>query len=104
MRLAQGLMMQDLGEPYEWQEHDARTTKFAAVDRTTWDELVEQKLVKARSYDRYEMTGLGWIAGLKLTGRFGEPEFRRSAGALSASLKARVKAGNRQQWGSADRT
>lgn len=38
MSLALELMMQNLGEPYEWQEHDATTQKFAAVYRTTWDE------------------------------------------------------------------
>jgi hypothetical protein len=102
--LAQRLMMQDLGEPYEWQEHDARAPKFTGVDRTTWEELAEQNLVRARCWDRYQLTGPGWIAGLRLMGKFEEPEFQRIAGALSAALKARVKANNRQQWGYADRT
>jgi len=97
-------MMQDLGEPYERQFHNANTTKFAAVDRTTWDELTELNMVKARSYDRYQLTGPGWIEGLKLTGRFEDPEFQQRAGKLSAALKARVKASNRQQRGNAGRT
>lgn len=50
------------------------------------------------------LTGPGWIVGLKLTGKFEEPEFRREAGKLQAALKARVKPGNRQQWGGASRT
>jgi hypothetical protein len=104
MCLAQRLMMQDLGEPYEWQEHDANTPKFAAVDRTTWDELTAQNLVKAGSYHRYRLTGSGWIAGLRLLGKVDDPEFLRIAGTLSAALKARVKASNRQEWGYADRT
>jgi hypothetical protein len=104
MVLAVRLVMQDLGEPYEWQEHDAKAPKFDAVLRTTWDELAERGLVHARSFDRYWLTGPGWIAGLKLTGRFEEPAFREKAGKLQASLKARVKTSNRQQWGSASRT
>ena len=45
--LAVRLMMQGLGEPYEWQEHDATTEKFADVYRTTWDDLVESGFVDA---------------------------------------------------------
>jgi hypothetical protein len=103
MCLAMRLMMQDLGEPYERQLHVTRTTKFADVHRTTWDELAEQNLVKAWTYDRYWLTGPGWIAGLKLTGRFKAPEFQQMVGKLSAALKARVKAINRDQWGGAGR-
>ncbi|HNY39347.1 MAG TPA: hypothetical protein PKJ41_03100 [Bryobacteraceae bacterium] len=102
--LALRLMMQDLGEPYEWQEHDAKTPKFTAVYPTTWDELTERGLVKARSFDRYRLTGPGWIAGLKQTGKFAAPEFKQKAGRLEAALKARVKPGNREQCGTASRT
>jgi len=104
MDLALRLMMQDLGEPYEWQEHDAKTPKFAAVYPTTWDELAERGRVKAWSYDRYSLTGPGWIEGLKVTGKFEERDFKRKAGQLQAALKARVKPSNRQQWGHASRT
>lgn|ERR1022692_121255 len=104
MHSALRLMVQDLGEPYEWQQHDAEAPKFGAVDRKTWDELTERRLVKAQPYNRYELTGPGWIAGLKLSGKFEEPEFQRMAGRLSAALKARVKASNRHEWGHADRT
>ncbi|MGH9630827.1 MAG: hypothetical protein ACRD7E_21140, partial [Bryobacteraceae bacterium] len=76
MSLALELMMQNLGEPYEWQEHDARTPKFAAVYQTTWDELAEG-LVKGRSHDRYWLTGSGWIAGLDL--KLKEAEFQHKA-------------------------
>ena len=104
MALALRLMMQDLGEPYEWQEHDAKTPKFAAVLCTTWDELAEGGLVKPRTFDRYELTGPGWIAGLRLTGAFEDDEFRRKAGLLQKALKTRIKPENREQWGIADRT
>jgi hypothetical protein len=104
MALALRLMMLDLGEPYEWQEHDAKATKFDAVMRTTWDELAERGLVKPRTFDRYELTGPGWIAGLRITGAFDDDEFRRKAGALQKALKGRIKPENREQWGTADRT
>jgi hypothetical protein len=52
--LAVRLIMQDLGEPYEWQEHDATTEKFAEVHRTTWDDLLERGLVvKDSFFDQY---------------------------------------------------
>src|SRR5258708_19039621 len=104
MVLALRLMMEDLSEPYEWQEHDAKTPKFEKVLRTTWDELVEQELVKARSFNRYELTEPGWIAGLKITGIFDDDDFRRKAGLLQAALKARIKPDKREQWGMADHT
>lgn len=102
--LALRLMMQDLGEPYEWHEHDAKTEKFEAVLRTTWEELAERGLVKPRTFDRYELTGPGWIAGLRIAGAFEDDDFRRKAGLLQKALKARIKPENRDQWGSADRT
>lgn len=102
--MALQLMMQDLGEPYQWQEHDAKMPKFGGVFRTTWDELVELGLVKPRSFDRYELTGPGWIEGLKIIGAFDDDEFRRKAGLLQKTLKARIKPDNREQWGAADRT
>jgi hypothetical protein len=35
-------MLLGLGEPYEWQDHDANAAKFEAVLRTSWDELAER--------------------------------------------------------------
>jgi hypothetical protein len=102
--LALRLMMQNLGEPYAWQEHDAKTAKFEPVLRATWDELAERGLVNPRTFDRYELTGSGWIAGLRVIGAFEDDEFRRKAGLLQKALKARIKPENRDQWGSADRT
>jgi hypothetical protein len=67
-------------KPYEWQEHDAKAPKFDAVLRTTWNELAERELVKPRSFDRYELTGPGWIAGLRITGAFDNDEFLRKTG------------------------
>ena len=104
MVLALRLMMEGLGEPYEWQQHDAPTPKFAAVLRTTWDELAERDLIKAHSFDRYWLTGPGWIAGLKITGAFDDEAFRRKAGQLQSALKARIKPENREQWGMTSRT
>jgi hypothetical protein len=89
--LALRLMMDGLEEPYEWQEHDARSAKFAAVHRTTWQELDRCGMLKARTFDRYELTGPGWIAGLKATGRIQDPEFKKKVGCLAAAIKAKVK-------------
>jgi hypothetical protein len=100
--LALRLMMDGLGEPYEWQEHDATSPKFASVYRTTWEELVRRCQVKPHSFDRYELSAAGWIAALKVTGQFGDAELHRKAGLLSQALKAKVD--GRQEWGSADRT
>jgi hypothetical protein len=102
--IALRVKMQDLGEPYEWQEHDAKAPKFDAVLRTTWNELTERELVKPRSFDRYELTGPGWIPGLRITGAFDNDEFRRKAGLLQKALKARIKPDKREQSGAADRT
>ena len=102
LALALRLMMDGLEEPYEWQEHDANCAKFAGVHRTTWQELDRRGLVKARTFDRYELTGPGWIAGLKATGRFQDPEFKKDVGRVAAALKAKVK--GRSGPGFADRT
>ena len=100
--LALRLMMDGLEEPYEWQEHDANSAKFTGVYRTTWQELDRRCLVKTRTFDRYELTGAGWIAGLKVTGQFQDPEFQKKAGCVSAALKAKVD--GRGGWAFADRT
>ena len=93
------LMMQNLAEPYSWQEHDATEAKFVNVHRTTWEELMERGLVKGRSFDRYTLTGDGWIAGLKAVGLFDDTIFRGKAGLLSKSLKAKIS----REWGFTDR-
>jgi hypothetical protein len=80
--LALRLMMDGLEEPYEWQEHDARSAKFAAVHRTTWQELDRCGMLKARTFDRYELTG---------PGRIQDPEFKKKVGCLAAAIKAKVK-------------
>jgi hypothetical protein len=102
--LALRLLMEDLGEPYEWQEHDATTEKFSVVHPTTWDDLVEKGLVKRGTFDRYWLTGDGWIEGLKVTGLFDDLNFRKKAGQLSEALKTRVKKTGRREGAYADRT
>ncbi|MGI9072392.1 MAG: hypothetical protein ACR2JB_14005 [Bryobacteraceae bacterium] len=99
--LALRLMMQDRQEPYEWQEHDTKAKKFEVVYRTTWDDLLERGLVKVRSFDRYSLTGAGWIHGLKVLGKFDDPKFRYQAGQLSRALKGRLM--NRSDWARVDR-
>ena len=97
------MIMENLDEtPYEWQEHDATDVRYLAIQRTTWAELVRSGYVRASTFDRYLLTGSGWIAGLKSTGQFADPEFRNKAGRLCAALKLRVK--GRRQMGDADRT
>lgn len=85
------LMMQGLASPFDWQEHDSTHSKFAAVRRTTWDELVKRGFARATTFDRYILTPRGWIEGLKVTGTFDDPEFKAKAGRLSRALKARIK-------------
>ncbi len=101
IKLALNLMMLNLGEPYEWQDHEATTKKFADVFQTTWDELVERGLAVPSGHDCYQLTGPGWIAGLKASGQFDDPQFREKAGRLSRALKARVK--GRHDFGYANR-
>jgi hypothetical protein len=102
LELALQLIMQDLGEPYAWQEHDAASDKFTAVHRTTWEELARRGLVKPHSFYRYWLTGSGWIAGLKAIGQWSDPEFLSKAGLLSEALKRKID--GRQECGLTDRT
>lgn len=69
--------------------------------RTTWDELAERGMIKPRTFDRYELTGPGWVAGLRLI-EFSIEELRCKAGLLQAAFKARIKPENREQWSVAD--
>jgi hypothetical protein len=85
------LMMHDLDQPFDWQEHDSTEGKFVCIHRTTWDELINRGSVRATTFDRYILMPLGWIEGLKVTGAFDDPEFKAKAGLLSSALKARVK-------------
>jgi hypothetical protein len=60
---------------------------------TTWDELRLRNWVRPVSDElpMYLVTGTGWIAGLELTGRLGDSQFRDAAFRLVAALKKRVR-------------
>src|SRR5438309_12024306 len=87
--LALTLLMQGLGSPFDWQEHDSTEAKFSGVHRTTWDELLERGFVRATTFDRYILTPSGWIEGLKLSGTFQSAGFKEKTGRLSKALKDR---------------
>src|SRR4051794_12893584 len=78
--LALTLLMQGLGSPFDWQEHDSTEPKFSGVHRTTWDELTERGFVRATTFDRYVLAPPGWIEALKLTGTFDSAAFKAKAG------------------------
>ena len=90
------------GRPYAWQEADGGLEPFTEILPTTWRELERQRLVKPLSFNRFELTPSGWIAALKATGRFDEPDMKEKAGRLTAALKRRVA--GRKHDGGADRT
>jgi hypothetical protein len=91
INVALTLIMQQLGAPFDWQEHDSTEAKFSGVHRTTWDELTQRGFARATTFERYILTPRGWIEGLKLTGTFGSADFKAKAGKLSKALKDRVK-------------
>lgn len=66
---------------------------------TTWQELEERGLVKARygiAWCRYQLTGHGWLKALKLKGELETPEFQERLGRLNATLEGFVK-GRREE-------
>lgn len=92
-KLALSLMLDNLpaDRPFEWEMFDADLEPFKAILPTTWRALSRRGLVFGRSFNRYELSAAGWIAALKVTGRFGTLEMTEQAGRLSAALKAHVK-------------
>lgn len=49
-----------------------------------------KSLVKERTFNRFTLTGQGWIRALQITNTFDSPELKVSAGKLAAALKMRV--------------
>ena len=67
---------------------------LSEVKRTTWDDLVDVRFVEVVSRwngNTYALTGKGWYAGLKATGKINDPTFRQDMSRLSAALKDAVK-------------
>lgn len=62
---------------------------FAGVLPTTWDELLNRSWIRATDSLLYVLTGLGWKAGLTLTGQL-DDDFRAKAFKLIAALKRKV--------------
>jgi hypothetical protein len=91
--LALRQMLQELpaNRPYEWELLDGGKEPFLTVYPTTWKELVRRGLVKEWTFNRYRLTGHGWISALKVSGKFDSQELRENAGKLSAALKKRVE-------------
>ncbi len=86
-------MLQELptDRPYDWVFFDGDEEPFSAVHPTTWRELERRELVRPWTFNRYGLTGPGWIAALKTAGQFDSRELKENAGRLSAALKGRVE-------------
>ena len=104
IRLALRLFLLELPEsrPYEWEEVHGDKEPFLDILPTTWTGLVRKGYVKDRGYNRYELTGPGWISALRITGLFNNKEFKEKAGKLRAAL--RTYAGDRRTNGRISRT
>jgi hypothetical protein len=84
------ILMTQLGErglsDYPFTQSDAA---FAGIVPTTWDELLNRRWIRATDSLVYVLTGEGWKAGLKLTGRL-DDAFRDKAFTLVGLLKRHV--------------
>ena len=91
--LALRMMLQELPEdrPYEWVEVDGDKDPFLSIFPTTWKDLVRRGLVKEHTFNRYQLTGHGWISALKLCGKFDSQEFKEKAGKLRAALRKSLR-------------
>jgi hypothetical protein len=71
---------------------------FADLLRTTWQELLELRLVKrdrVMGAERYLLTHAGWIKALKITGGLDDPALKERCQILVRTLKASVKGRDR---------
>jgi hypothetical protein len=90
------LMTQEVGENAIFRVViEADKPEYAGILPTTWKELVDRYMVKDHGWDRYQLTGFGWLKGVQLLGLPEAPEFKRKMSQLAAALKGQVK--GRQQ-------
>ena len=91
--LALRLMLQELPEDrsYDCVWFDGDKEPFLTVYSTTWKGLTRSDLVKEWTFNRYQLTGLGWIFALRLSEEFDSQEFKKKAGKLRAALRAALK-------------
>jgi hypothetical protein len=90
------LMTQEVGENTMWSVFiDANKPEYQDILPTTWKDLVDRYMVKDHGWGRYQLTGRGWLKGVKLLDLPETPEFNQKMSQLAATLKSRVK--GRQQ-------
>ncbi len=94
------LILHKLGERAIYmEEFEDDDPALAHIYPTTWKELTDRCMVKARpgiNWCRYELTGHGWLIALKATGQTEASAFKERLGRLNAVLKSFVK-GRRQE-------
>ena len=92
LELAVRLMTEEIGdEPIYMRYFDAHKDPYTAINSTTWRELDDRSLVTDTGHRTYQLTGRGWLAGIRQLKLITDPQFRDKMSKLSASLKRRVK-------------
>lgn len=92
MHTALERMIADLGEqPFSFVIFEIGSDRFSDLPVTTWLDLQSARHVEPISPTDYQLTGRGWIEGLKLTGAYDSPEQRERVIRLRAALKDCIK-------------
>jgi hypothetical protein len=87
------LMMHDLGDESILNViFKTGTEMYAVILQTTWLELKNRGLVRGFGIpDAYQLTGRGWLQGLRVLEKLDAPELKEKTGKMGAVVKAVVK-------------
>jgi hypothetical protein len=77
--------------PIDCTAFDSADAAYAAIQNTSWEELVSEGILTTRGKSLYFFTAKGWSEALFLYGNPSDPSFQQRLGKLSKVLKDRVK-------------
>jgi hypothetical protein len=86
------LMTHEVGDnPMYLGYFDADKEPYAGTHPTTWRELEDRRLVTDTGHRIYQLTGRGWLAGIRSLKYPDDPQFREKMSKLSATLKKQLQ-------------
>lgn len=106
IELALKLMMEELGDDIIYHEFDITVPPYSdRIYPTTWKALEDSYLISVPDVINRpfrELTGYGWLEGLRITGQIEEDELKKRAGRVMRALKDSLGGRNENAYVSTD--
>ena len=92
LEFALKLFVRDIADNYYREVYfSPEGTEYEKILLTTWQETQDEGYLSKVAYNRFQLTGYGWLKGFELLGLMDSEEYRERLGRLSKAMKDRVK-------------